>query len=155
VSKVTIRIVTLFSHASEIRAKLFRHVLGENVQSIDGLIPEVEHSQIFFLFGSSIKLYPATRLLLFLMTRGIVFICIRCCRVTLASITLFGSGSGVGNGMRCTIREGISFIFPWSAGLGVISWTDGMGSNRPRHDRNSGHGSLMQVDLGAKCLQDC
>ncbi len=48
VSKVTISVVTLFSLAIEIHAKLFKHVLGENVQRVDGRIPEVEHSQFFF-----------------------------------------------------------------------------------------------------------
>ena len=48
VSKVTIRVVTLFSLASKISAKLFRHVLGENIQGVDACIPEVEHSQFFF-----------------------------------------------------------------------------------------------------------
>ncbi len=155
VSKVTISIVALFSPASEICAILFGHVLGENVCRVDGCIPEVEHTQIFFLFGSSINLYPTTRLLLPLTARGIVLIHIRCCRVTLASVTLFRSGSGDGNRTRCTICKGITFILPWSAGLGIISRTDGVGSNRPRHDHNSGHGNRMQVDLGAKCLQDC
>ncbi len=155
VSKVTICIVTLFSLASEIRAKLFRHVLGENVQRVDWRIPEVEHSQFFFLFGSSINLHPGTKLLLLLRTKGNVLIRIRCCRFALASVTLFGSGSSVGNGTRCTICKGISFILPWSVGLGVILGTEGVGSNRPWHDHISGHGSLMQVDLGAKCLQYC
>jgi hypothetical protein len=150
VSKVTISIVTLFSLASEIHAKLFRHVLGENIQWVDGCFPKVERSQILFLFGSSINIYPMARLLLLLTARWIVLICIRCCRVALASVKLFGSGSGVSNGTRCTIRKGFPFIPPWSAGMGIIPRTDGVGSNRPWHDRNCGHGSLMQVDLGAK-----
>ncbi len=90
-----------------------------------------------------------------LTTRGIVLICIRCCRVALASVTLFGSGSDVRIGTRCTIHEGIPFILPWSADLGVIPGTDSVGSNRPCHDHNSGHGSLIQVDLEAKRLQVC
>ncbi len=53
------------------------------------------------------------------------------------------------------ICKGIPFNLTWSADLGVIPGTDGVGSNRPWHDRNSGHGRLMQVDLGAKRLQDC
>jgi len=127
VSKVTISIVTLFSLASEISAKLFRHVLGENIRGVDRRIPEVvEHSLFFFLFGSSINLYPMTRLLLLLMTRGIVLIPIRCCRVALASIMLFGSVSGVGIGTRCTICKGIPFILPWSTDLSVIPGTDGV-----------------------------
>ena len=47
-SKVTISVVALFSLASEISAKLFRHVLGKKIQGVDGRIPEVEHSQFFF-----------------------------------------------------------------------------------------------------------
>ncbi len=155
VSKVTISVVTLFSIASEICAKLFRHILGENVRRIDGRIMEVEHTQILFLFGSSINLYSTTRFLLPLTAGGIVLVCIKCCRVMLASVTLFGSGSGVRIGTRCTIHWKISFILPWSAGLGIIPRTDGVGGNRPRHNHDSGHGSLMQVDLLAKCLQDC
>jgi hypothetical protein len=155
VNKVTISVVALFSLVSEISAKLFRHVLGENIQGVDGCIPEADHSQFFFLFGSSINLYPTTRLFLLLMTRGIFLICIRCSGVMLTSVMLFGSGSGVGIGTRCTIPEGIPFILPCSTDLGVNLGTDSVGSNRPWHDRNSGHGSLMQVDLGAECLQDC
>ncbi len=110
---------------------------------------------ILFLFGGNIHLYPTLKLLLLLMARGIVFICIKCSRVMLASVTLFGSGIGVEIGTRWTIREGIPFILPWSADLGVIPGTDGVGSNRwPWHDHNSGHGRLMQVDLGEKRLQD-
>jgi hypothetical protein len=154
VRKVTISIVTLFSLAKEICAKLFRHILGENVRRVDRYITEVKHSQILFLFGSSINLNSTTRLLLPLTAKGIVLVRIRCCRVALAFVTLFGSGSGVGNGTRCTIRGGIPFILPWFAGLGIIPRTDGVGSNRPRHNRNSGHGSRMQVDLVAKHFQD-
>ena len=102
-SKVTISVVTLFSIASEICAKLFRHVLVENVRGVDGCNPEVEHTQILYLFGSSNNLQSTTRLLLPLTAGGIVLICIRCCRVALAFATLFRSGSGVGNGTRCTI----------------------------------------------------
>jgi hypothetical protein len=89
-----------------------------------------------------------------LMAGRIVFVCIRCCRVVIASVTLFGSGSGDRNGTRCTIHKGILFILPWSAGQGIIPIINGLGSNGTRHDRNSGHGSLMQVDLGAKHPQD-
>jgi hypothetical protein len=155
VSKVTISIVTLFSLASEIHAKVFRHILGENVHRVDGHITKVEHTQILFLFVRSINLYSMTRLLLPLTAGEIVLIQIGCCRIVLASVMVFGSRSGVGNGTGCTICKGIPFILPWSAGLGVISRTDGVGSKRPRHDHNSGHGSLMQVDLVAKRLQNC
>ncbi len=94
------------------------------------------------------------RFLLPLTAGRIVFGCIGCCRAALASITLFGSGSGVGSGTRCTIHKGICSILPWFAGLGIVLRINGVGSNRTSHDRNSGHGSLMQVDLGAKCLKD-
>jgi hypothetical protein len=154
VSKVTISVVTLLSLASEVCAKLVRHIPGRNVHRDGGHITEVKHTQILFLFGSSINLYSTTRHLLPLTAGRIVLIRIRCCRVALASVTLFRCRSGVGNGMRCTIHGGIPFILPWSAGLGIISRIDGVGSNRTRHDRNSGHGSLMQVDLIAKRLQD-
>ncbi len=93
VSKVTISVVAFISLASEIHTKLFRYVLGENVHRVDGCIPEVVHTQIFFLFGSSINLHHTMRLLLPLMARGSVPVCIRFYRVTLASVTLFRSGS--------------------------------------------------------------
>jgi hypothetical protein len=155
VSEVTISVVTLFFLASEVHTKLFRHILWKNVRRVDEGIMEVKHTQILFLFGSSIDLYSATRLLLPLMDGRIVFICIGCCRVALASVTLFESGSGVGTGMRCTIHNGILLILPWSSDLGIIPRVNGIGSNGTRHDRNSGHGSLMQVHLGNKRLQDC
>jgi hypothetical protein len=88
------------------------------------------------------------------MAGRIVFVCIGCCRVALASVTLFGHESDVGSGTRCTIHGEISFIFPWLAGLGIIPRINGVGSNGTRHDHNSGHGSLMQVDLIGKRLQD-
>jgi hypothetical protein len=48
VSKVTIGVVTLFSLTSEISAKLFGHILWENVRRVDGR----EHTQIFFSLGA-------------------------------------------------------------------------------------------------------
>jgi hypothetical protein len=150
----TFGVVTLFSPAIEVCAKLFRHILWKNVRRVDGGITEVKHTQILFLFGSSINLYSATRLLLPLMAGRIFFVRIGCCRVALASVMLFKSGIGIGNGMRCTIHEGVLFILPWSACLGIIPRINNLGSNGTRHDRNSGHGSLMQVDLGAKRCQD-
>jgi hypothetical protein len=112
VSKVIISVVTLFSLASENCAKLFRHVLGENVRRVGGCIYEVEHSQICFLVGSSINLYPTTRLLLPLMARGIVLIRIRCWRVTLASVTLFGVGVVLEMGQDApSTREFLSSFF--------------------------------------------
>jgi hypothetical protein len=154
VSEVTICVDTLFSLASEVHTKLFGHILWRNVCGFDGGITKVEHTQILFFFGSSINLYSTTRLFLPLMARRIVFVCIGCCRVALASVTLFGSGNGVGAGTICPIQKGILFILPWSAGLGIIQRINSVGRNGTRHDRNSGHGSLMQVDLGAKRLQD-
>jgi hypothetical protein len=147
---------SFFPLASEVCAKLFRHIPWENVCRVDGHTTEVKHTQNLFLFSSSINLYSATRRLLPLMARRIVFVYIRCCRVTLAFVTLFGYARGVGSGTRCAIRGRIPVIFLWSAGLGIIPRIDGVGSNRTRHDRNNGHGSLMQVDLIAKCkcLQD-
>jgi hypothetical protein len=50
--------------------------------------------------------------------------------------------------------QGNSFHPSWSAGLGIIPRINGVGGNGTRHDRISNHGSLMQVDLGAKHLQD-
>jgi hypothetical protein len=117
VSKVTISVVTLFSLVSEICAKLFRHILGENVRRVDGCIIEVEHTQIPFLFGSSINLYSTLRLLLPLTTGGIVLVRIRCCRVVLASVTLLGSGSGVGNGTRSPSTRAFLSSF-----LGLQAW---------------------------------
>jgi hypothetical protein len=152
VSKVTISVVTLFSLTSEISAELFGHILWENVCRVDRQVTEVKHTQILFLFGGSVNLYSTTRLLLPLMTGRIVFVRIGCCGITIASITLFGLESGVGSGARCTIRKGILFILPWFAGLGFIPRINNVGGNGTRHDRNSGHGSLMQVDLGAKRL---
>jgi hypothetical protein len=99
--------------------------------------------------------HSTTRLFLLLTIRKIVFNPIGCSWVRLVSAMLFGSGIGVGIGTRCTIREGIPFILPWSADLGIIPGTDGIGSNRPWHDHDSSHGSLIQVDLGAKRLHDC
>jgi hypothetical protein len=47
-SKATISVVTLFSLASEVHAKLFRHILWENVHRVDGRITEVKHTHICF-----------------------------------------------------------------------------------------------------------
>jgi hypothetical protein len=112
VSKVTISVVTLFSLASEVSPKLFGHMLWENVRRFDRQVTEVKHAQILFLFGSSINLYSATRLLLPLTAGRIVFVCIGCCRAELASVTLFRSGSSIGSGTRCTVHEGTLFILP-------------------------------------------
>ena len=90
------------------------------------------------------------------LTAGRVFLVrIGCCGIALASVSLFGSGSSIGSGTRCTIYEGVLFILPWSAGLGIIPRINSVGSNGTRRGHNSDHGGLMQVDLGAKCLQDC
>jgi hypothetical protein len=112
VNEVTISAVTLFPLASEVCAKLFGHILWENVCRVDRGITEVKHTHTLFLFGSSINLYFSTRLLLPLMARRIVFDHVGCCRVAFASVMLFGSGSGVGSGTRFTIHKGILFILP-------------------------------------------
>ncbi len=153
-SEVTISFVTLFSLTSEISAKIFGHILWENVYRVDGQVTEVKHTQILFLFGKSINLSSTMRLFLPLTAGRIVFVCIGCCGILLASVMLFRNGSSIGSGTRCTIHKGILFILPWSAGLGIIPRINSVGGNGTRHDRNSGHGSLMQVDFGAKCLYD-
>ncbi len=112
VSEIANGVGTLLSLAGEVCAKLFGHILWENVRRVDGRVTEVKHTQILFLFGSSINLYSVTRLLLPLMVKRIVFVRIGCCRVALASVTLFGSGSSIGSGTRCTIRKGILIILP-------------------------------------------
>jgi hypothetical protein len=48
VSKVAISVGTLLSLTSEISAKLFRHILWENVSWVDGRVTEVKHTQILF-----------------------------------------------------------------------------------------------------------
>ncbi len=116
VRKVTISVVTIFSLASEVHAKFFRSILWENVCRIDGWIMEVKHTHILFLFGSSINLYSVTRLLLPLMAGRIVFVCIGCCKVMLASITLFERESGVGSEIRCAIHGGNFFH------LSLVCW---------------------------------
>ncbi len=119
VSKVTISVVTLFALASEISAKLFGHILWENVRRVDGRVTEVKHTKICFSHWQQYQpLLRNTRLLL--LTAGrIVFVCIGCCRVTLASVMLFRSGSSIWSGTGCTVCEGILFILPWSTSLGI------------------------------------
>jgi hypothetical protein len=63
VSKVTISFGTLFTLTSEVGAKLFRHILWENVRWVDGWVTKVKHTQILLLFGSSVNLYSTTGLL--------------------------------------------------------------------------------------------
>ncbi len=64
------------------------------------------------LFGSSVNLYSTTGLLS-PMTAGRVFlVCIGCCGIVLASVTLFGHESGIESGTKCTIHEGILIILP-------------------------------------------
>jgi hypothetical protein len=152
VSEVTISVVTLFTLTSEISTKLFEHILWENVRSVDGWVTEVKHTHILLLFGGSVNLNSTTRLLLPLMAGRIVFVRIRCCGIALASVMLFGCERGDGSGTRCTICKGTLFILPWSTGLGIIPRINSVGGNGTRHDCNCGHGSLMQVDLGVKCL---
>jgi hypothetical protein len=61
VSKVTISVVTLFSLTSEIISEHFGHILWENFCRVDGQVTKVKHTQILFLFGSSVNLYSTTR----------------------------------------------------------------------------------------------
>jgi hypothetical protein len=50
VSKVIISVGTLFSFTSEIGAKLFGHILWENVRWVDRQVTKVKHTQILLLF---------------------------------------------------------------------------------------------------------
>ncbi len=112
VSKIAVIVGKLISLTSEISAKLFGHILWENVRWVDGRVTEVKHTQILFLFGSSVNLYSTTRLLLPLMAGGIFFVRIGCCGIALASVTLFGRESGIGGGTRCTIQKENLIILP-------------------------------------------
>jgi hypothetical protein len=64
VSKIAIGVGTLLSLANEVGAKLFRHILWEDVRWVDGWVTEVKHTQILLLFGGSVNPYPTTGLLL-------------------------------------------------------------------------------------------
>ncbi len=152
VSKVAISVGTLLSLTSEISAKLFGRILWENVRWVGRRVTEVKHTQILSLFGGSVNLYSMMRLFLPLTAGRIVFVCIEWCGIALASITLFGQESGIGSGTRCTICKGIIIILPQSASLSIIPRINIVSGNRTRHDCNSSHGSLVQVDLRAKCL---
>ncbi len=111
-SEITIGLGTLRSLAGEVCAKLFEHILWEDVRWVNGRVTEVKHTQILLLFGSSVNLYSRTGLLLPLMAGRVFLVRIGCCGIALASVTLFGRESGVGSGARCTIREGILIILP-------------------------------------------
>jgi hypothetical protein len=56
VSKIAIGVGTLLSLAVEVCAKLFGHILWEDVRWVDGGVTEVKHTQILLLFGSSVNL---------------------------------------------------------------------------------------------------
>jgi hypothetical protein len=112
VNEVTISVGTLFTLTSEVAAKLFGHILWENVRWVDGWVTEVKHTQILLLFGSSVNLYSTTWLPLPLMAGRVFLISIGRCGIAFASITLFGRESGVGSGTRCTICKGILIILP-------------------------------------------
>jgi hypothetical protein len=112
VSEISIGVGTLFSLASEVHAKLFRHILWEDVRWVDGWVTEVKHTQILLLFGGIVNLYSVMGLLLPLKAGRIFLICIGCCGIMLASVTLFGHESGIGSKTRCTICEGILIILP-------------------------------------------
>jgi hypothetical protein len=112
VSKTAIGVGKLLSLASEVGTKLFRHILWEDVRWVDGWVMEVKHTQILLLFGSSVNLYSTMGLLLPLTAGRVFLICIWCCGIALASVTLFGHESGIGSGARCTICEGILIFLP-------------------------------------------
>ncbi len=112
VSKIAIGVGTLLSLASEVGAKLFGHILWEDVRCVDGWVTEVKHTQIFLLFGGSVNPYSKTGLLLPLTAGRVFLICIGCCGIALTSVLLFGRESGVGSGTRCTIHKGILIFLP-------------------------------------------
>jgi hypothetical protein len=112
VSKIAIGVGTLLSLAGRVCAKLFGRILWEDVRWVDGWVTEVKHTQILLLFGSSVNLYSMMGLLLPLTAGRVFLVCIGCCGITLASVTLFWRESGIGSGTRCTIREGILIILP-------------------------------------------
>ncbi len=98
--------------ASEVGAKLFEHILWEDIRWVDGWVMDVKHTQILLLFGGSVNLCSTTGLLLPLMPGRVFLVCIRCCGIALTYVTLFGHESGVGSGTRCTIHEGILIFLP-------------------------------------------
>ncbi len=112
VSKIAIGVGTLLSLASEVVAKLFGHILWEDVRWVDGWVTEVKHTQILLLFGSSVNFYSTMGLLLPLMAGRVFLACIGCCGIALTSVMLFGRESGVGSRTRCTIHKGILIFLP-------------------------------------------
>ncbi len=69
-------------------------VLWEDVRWVDGWVTEVKHTQILLLFSGSVNLYYTTGLLLPLMAGRVFLVCIGCCGIALAFVTLFGRKSG-------------------------------------------------------------
>jgi hypothetical protein len=112
VSKIAIGVGTLLSLASEVGAKLFGHILWEDVRWVDGWVTEVKNTQILLLFGSSVNPYSTMGLLLPMMAGRVFLICIGCCGIALTSVTLLGHERGNGSGTRCTIHEGILIFLP-------------------------------------------
>jgi hypothetical protein len=112
VSEIAIGVGTLLSLASEVGAKLFGHILWEDVCWVDEWVTEVKHTQILLLFGGSVNPYSTMGLFLPLTAGRVFLVCIGCCGITLTSVTLFGHESGVGSGTRCTIHEGILIFLP-------------------------------------------
>jgi hypothetical protein len=112
VSEIAIGVSTLLSLASEVCSKLFGYILWEDVRWVDGWVTEVKHTQILPLFGGSVNLYSTTWLLLPLTAKRVFLVCIGCCGIALASVTLFGHESGVESGTRCTICKRILIILP-------------------------------------------
>jgi hypothetical protein len=90
VSEIAIGVGTLLSLASEVGAKLFRHILWEEVRWVDGWVTEVKHTQTLLLFGGSVNPYSTMGLLLPLMAGRIFLVCIGCCGIALTSAMLFG-----------------------------------------------------------------
>jgi hypothetical protein len=112
VSKIAIGVGTHLSLASEVGAKLFGHILWEDVHWVDGWVTEVKHTQILLLFGGSVNFYSMTGLLLPLTAGRVFLIRIGCCGIALTSVTLFGRESGAVSGTRCTIHKGILILLP-------------------------------------------
>ncbi len=128
-SEIAIGVGTLLSLAGEVCAKLFGHILWEDVRWVDGQVTEVKHTPILLLFGSSVNLYSTMGLLLPLMAGRVFLIRIGCCGIALASVTLFGHESGIGSGTRCTIHKEILIILPSSTSLSIIPGIGIVGRN--------------------------
>jgi hypothetical protein len=114
VSKIAIGVGTLLSLTGEVCAKLFGHILLEDFLWVDGWVTKVKHTQTLLLFGSSVNLYSTAGLLLPLTAGRVFLVCIGCCGITLASVTLFGRESGLGRDAP-SAREFLSSFLSWLA----------------------------------------